>query len=339
MSTELSVADIPALQETIAPSGAIVPRSQVSVAPLPDVSSSLMMQPLSQSGPITTPVDNDINVMISRIREHMRDYSITDKLNVSQTPTKSLKIPTANGNVNEISDKCLLAFMSQNPGFLTSDREKCSNVFVNYLSNGSVDLNKLIDLSMPNGNIVRDASFYGNLYSFCIDLVLFLTGDEFKMADPVTRQNIVNGVYNFVDQTIKYLNKAIDTYKVMDIKLANSGFDLLYLLNLLNLKRVSVGNTPDDLMRTYAALQEATKRNVDAYNAIMSQGRPTELTASKDPVIDELEKAMQTKIAELDKQLKILQENVKLVEKEKTSLVTLVTNKDILKIDPESFSR
>lgn len=339
MSTELSIADIPALQETIAPSGAIVPRSQVNTAPVPDVSSSLMMPPISQSGPIATPVDNDINVMIARIREHMRDYSMADKLNISQAPAKTLKIPTANGNVNEISDRCLLAFMSQNPGFLTSDRERCSNVFVNYLSNGSVDLNKLIDLSMPNGNIVRDAGFYGNLYGFCIDLVLFLTGDEFKAADPVTKQNVVNGVYNFVDQTIKYLNKAIDTYKVMDIKLANSGFDLLYLLNLLNLKRVSVGNTPDDLMRTYAALQEATKRNIDAYTAIMNQGRPAELAISKDPVIDELEKAMQSKITELDRQLKILQENVKLVEKEKTSLVTLVTNKDILKIDPESFSR
>lgn len=290
----------------------------------------------SQTGPITTPIENDISTMIDRIRSHLKAYDLVAKIDGSKVDSDVLKIPTTNG-VNQISYKCVLSYMSRNPNFFPQDKDKCSNVFKTYLDSNGVDLNKLIQLS---GNPVTAAGFYANLYAFSVRLFDFIANDPmFKQADPVTKQNIVNGVYDFVDQTIKYVGKAMDTYKIADGRLMETSFELLYMLNLLNVKRAMMGTSTTDITKLYVDLEQATQRNIEAYHTLMKRGQPSTITATEDPEIVALAKQVQDKIKELDAQLAALKRGEEMVAKEQASLATFVKNPVIKAIDIQTFSR
>ena len=281
---------------------------------------------------------SDVESMSAQIRKHLANWTILDQTKISDKEIDVLRIPT-NGGYNEISARCLISYLSHNKEFLKRDRETCRGTFRSYLENGDVvDLDKLIDLSSisrEDNNFIQNGAFFQNLYGFDLSLARFISSSpEFKSADIVTKQNVINGVFDFLNQSLTYLNQCIDTYQVLDEKLLVSSYNLLFLLNILNLKRSTTGRTVEDLNAVYQKLVDTIQQNIKAYHSIVDDARPTKgaVVSASSTEISALYERIVAKTEELRKQNESLMEAKQLVEEEKTNLTRMIKSGEVMEL-------
>lgn len=320
----------------------------IMAAPIPSdtVPASLLpSRPLVAASPGSLsikPLDSDINSISEEIQRHLTNWAIVEKSTITANATDTLRIPTSSGT-NEISIKCLVSHLSKNSSFLAADKASCSNIFKAYLSDDSnVDFYKLIDLSniSKDQSIAESGKFFQNLYGFDLGLAQYVATDpSFKSADPVTQQNIINGVYDFINQSLNYLNTSIETYKILDPKLIEASYNILYLLNILNLKRATSGRSMEKMNEIYQELMRAVNENIEAYRRFVTSATPGEISSSEvSTANNSLILAIQEKIKQLDKQREGLNAVESMVKTQKERLKDVVRDPRVIKIGEELLS-
>jgi hypothetical protein len=285
---------------------------------------------------ILAPSKTDVADMISRIKQHLQKFDIFTEKSITDVPAHYLEIPNESGSVNVINLNCLLNYLSKNPNFLGTDKDKCSQTIKNYLDNtNDLDLHKLIALGRNHNtesDFIRDTKFYSNLYGFNISLVSFIANSKaFKNADAKTQENLLSGIQNFVRQSLNYLSEYMNRYKVIDDKLLNSSYNLLYLLNILSFRKANVGKSMTDIEGLYGRVVNAITENIKIYESIDKDKLEKYITQVPEDrnakEIADLYLVLEKRLAILMEQREKLRENVDQINLQSTNLSKFATPK------------
>ncbi|XWV25300.1 hypothetical protein QJ856_gp0470 [Tupanvirus deep ocean] len=304
---------------------------------------------LSESAPNQT----DIQDMLDRISRHLKKLD-TGKDLESSTPVRILEIPDNAGNiVARISVECLLNHSSADKSYpRLQNNDECTAAVRNYLNaeGNMIDLKKLIDTSLRDENatdFVTSTDFYKNLYNFNISMVSYIANDvDFKNLTADSQRTVLQGVQDFISQSVQYLSAYMATYRVINDDLLKSSYDLLYLMNTLTFRTASVGRTIDDLILLYDRLVTAISDNITIYNGIdkdkLKQYKDLEPTDQTARDITNLYAELTSRLDLLSSQKEQLQKNVALINTDSNNLQQFATSnvKDIVsKIDTRAIYR
>ena len=121
----------------------------------------------------------------------------------------------------------------------------------------------------------------------------------------------------------------MDEYVIIDDKLINSSYGLLYLLNVLTFRRVDIGRNINELNNLYATLVSAVKDNLAIYKQIESDKLSTAVNTSASnklsmEIRDTTNKIYQ-RLKILDEQKAILKNNVIEINNNSANLEKIVT--------------
>ncbi|XWV26561.1 hypothetical protein QJ857_gp0506 [Tupanvirus soda lake] len=333
-----------------APSPTITNDNIISEIPRPPTSRTESERYTRKSTPITlsesAPNRADIDDILARINRHLQRLDTGQNI-TSSTPVRVLEIPDETGNiVASISIGCLLNYLSVDKGYpRLQNNDECTTAIRNYLNEGNtIDLRKLIDTALRDTNendFITSTNFYKNLYNFNISMVSFMANDtEFKNLTADSQRNILQGVQDFISQSVQYLSSYMTTYRVINDDLLRSSYDLLYLMNTLTFKTASVGRTVDDLLILYDRLTTAIGDNIKIYNSIdkdkLKQYKDLEPTDQTAKEITKLYAELTSRLVLLNSQKEQLQKNVAMINTDSNKLEDLATKdvKDIAsKID------
>lgn len=283
--------------------------------------------PTSENPPSSKTLGRSIN----DIRKHLDEFDQLDGLEYGTFA--NLKLDN-----NNISIQCMLHFLSkskenENSTFLKDNANECSDILNNYLQNNSLDLSRLISLS-SNKSFLDESTFYQNLHGFIISMVSLLsTNDEFTKTPRATQRTILTNLQAFIKQSLDYLNAFMNKYGVIDDKLINSSYNLLYLLNTLTIRRAAMGTRMEKIRELYQQLINATQRNIDLYSEIkinepISEERENIGTTREfDDVTQRLLQRLQT----LESEWQTLQKNVKQINSDANNLIPF-TDKHVIEL-------
>lgn len=278
------------------------------------------------------PTEEDVQDILQRIKNHLDRWKYVDESNYNEdTFDGVLKL----GNNVELSVPCVLHYLSGSSTFLESNRNdiKCSSNIKNYLVDKQIDLSALINLvSLDDGNNMKflaNSQFYHNLYLFNIAMVQYLIdSDEFKNTDLDVQKNLLEGVQQFMKQTIRYLQKYMEQYEVIDQKLLNSSYNLLFIMNTINLQRANMGKNINDLIGLYQRLIDAVNENITIYKQIdlskikLEQGSTgTGTSLDIENLYNELTSRYDLLVSQRDE----LERNVELINNQREELSTLAS--------------
>ena len=290
--------------------------------------------------------NSDVNDTLRNIKEHLDrwdQYSGDNKKFVSKK-TDNLTI----GN-NTINVECMLHFLSDDSNYLISSKKQCSRIIDEYRDkNRKLDLTSLIKLSSTSKpgstsklsdekSFLKDSEFYKNLYGFNIAMADYIAKDSNITKLPIdSQQKLLSNFREFIKQSLNYLNNYMNEYNIIDDSLLSSSYNLLYLLNILTFRTANVGNNIDEINQLHAKLTQAVKDNIEIYNKIDREklsgtgavlGTSNQITQE----INAVTQRLQEKIAVLDKQRTILQDNVNKINENSANLKDLISG-DVKKI-------
>lgn len=301
--------------------------------------------PISQT--IKSDKDIDLRTLgdsekINYINKYLNKLVDIDKIQFTKNEILDL------GNNRKISAECFLYLFGN---VLGEDLEfmkgkKCETYFrtIEYAEqkkikggNGS-ELEKM-RLS-TNNNFDQDTKFYQNLYGFIIAVAdTIANGSEFKNAKHSTQFIILENFQKLIKNTIHILNEYMLRYNIISDKLINSGYNLLYLMNIIAIKRVNISNNIDKLISIYDNLVKAVIDNIEIYEKIdVKKIESITMTDEQKKLNDEVEdliKKLLERIANLNEQKKKLETNVKNFNENTKNIKTMVNNDDIKNIAPK----
>lgn len=243
--------------------------------PTPSAQQSRPIQPIQPTPPIQqntpsrpqqlTESGSTYDDFLSNIRNHLSRWDTIDTFADIQ-PTPVLKL----GSDTSINVECLLSHFTSDPLFLNETKQSCSDSIKNYLrSNNELDLASMINLA-DDQKFLNASEFYKNLYGFNIAMFDWIKNHEsdLKKLKATTIDEISNGTYNFVDQTLKYTTNYMEKYQVYDKVLLSNTYDLLYILHVLNTRKINNGKSLNELEQTYYKLIDVVKENVALYKKL-----------------------------------------------------------------------
>ena len=277
---------------------------------------------LGSTVPLDTLPASDMNTILANIRKDLEKWQIADNSNLEATSE------FLNVGDKKISRECFLHFVSEDPSFLPESRAQCSDVIASYVTaSNELSLSSLLSLSSDH-NITRDTAFYDNLYGFNVGLAEFVaTKEAFQKASPKTQAILLAKIRDFTKQSLLYLNQYMDTYQVMNPKLMDSSYNLLYLLNNLTYSQANMGNSVDELNAIYAKVNAALAENIGILNkAITSKDNvsPSKASIYVDPeTLEQIRvysEALKKKLAALQEQKTILESSISTINSNKQAI-------------------
>lgn len=280
-------------------------------------------KPLPPIPPNNKTVKSDVNDILKNINDHLT------KLNLEGTKTIQNNDTLTIGD-NRINKMCLLHFFSNNPKFLSTNKNQCSSVIQQYATDKTLDLTKLINLSSDK-NWNMDTKFYENLYGFNVSVAEFIANSkEFKETDPKTQSTILSNFQQFIKQSLDYFGKYMKQYQIINDNLLNNSYNLLYLLNIMSFHQANVGTSISDLDGLYKKLVETINANIVLYESIDKTKivgttvNQQEIDMSKQ--ISELKTKLDASLKKLSEQQSQLKKNVDEINKNAFSIENFATN-------------
>ena len=280
----------------------------------------------------SNPSRQDVDDILGEINKHLEKWKTVENIDFEKTPfDNELHL----GNNTTISRLCMLHYLSGDANFLSDQKNdaNCTNNIKNYLSEGNIDFEKLINLAAlnnPDGsNFVRNTEFYNNLYRFNVSMVEYLANSsEFRKAEFVIQKRLLGNIQNFIKQTITYLQKYMKQYQVIDNKLLDSSYNLLYLLNILSYRRANVGKNIDDIYSLYQRIVEAIDSNIELYNKIDTNKIAAEMTVVDSTGSNEISNLyieLRKRYAMLQEQKLQLEKNIAAIDADTKNLVNMAS--------------
>ena len=274
----------------------------------------------------------DIQDMLKTINDHLARLNHVDSLQV-QPSNNVLTIGS-----NKISHLCMLHYLSGDPNFLPAERNNtaCTSAMANYMVDGKIDLNKLIDLSFARDTaltkeaFVANSKFYYDLYGFNIAMIEYVVNSpEFKLADIETQKRLLENLQRFIRQSILYLQAYMTKYQVIDDKLLKSSYNLLYLYNSMNIRRANFGKNIGDVLALYQRVSQMITENIGIYNKMnigaIGVSAAEASAAPANPEIAALFNELTRRYALLQEEQKRLITNVKLVETNNEAMTNIIS--------------
>lgn len=275
---------------------------------------------------IPTETNRDVSEILNNINKHLERLNRTKDLSFTE-PNNILKI-----GINEISVRCFLHYISENPDFMVKDQTQCSDAIKNLgqktiQKGGRPELNLEQLLSLSN-DFKTDTNFYQNLYGFNIALANEIaTSQDFRNTNIATQRKLLENFQKFIRQSLKYLTNYMNEYKVIDGSLIKSSYDLLYLLHIIAFKNVNIGIDIRGLQNVYKSLVDAITNNIEIYNSIPISALENVALSKEDRQLDNeiqlLIVQLQERLLQLQQQGKDLQENVNRLNLSATNISTM----------------
>ena len=219
--------------------------------------------------------NNDANASIETIRDYMTRFSELDKQhNDKPKEYQNLKIGNCTGEKGEcdINYKCMLHYLSRNDTFLAADKESCSKIISKYTEGDKKDVLKLGELLAlsKDQTFFENTNFYYNLYYFNLHMMEYLFKDKtgiknLKALDVTSKQTLFSNLREFAKQSLTHLTSYMDRYHIMDSKLLQSSYNLLYLMNVLTFHHANADIKIKDLNKTYAKMMAAVNTNINLF--------------------------------------------------------------------------
>ncbi|BCS83005.1 hypothetical protein QLL95_gp1118 [Cotonvirus japonicus] len=304
-----------------------------STTPKSNTNSDLIKsEPVKNETVVVAENNEDVTDILAKIKTHLARLNYAAKLDFEKDKKEDHILTVGN---YKISRECLLHYLSGNPEFLKSDAKQCSTAIQNFSNtSGNLDLESLLNLS-ENKDFVRDTNFYKNLYGFNVSIADFIANNqEFKKTNFNTQVRILANYQEFLKQSIDYLNKYMNEYKVIDENLITKSYNLMYLLNMLTFRRANMGKNFNELGIVYNKLNQAIMNNIAIYNSIDKNKLGT-LSVGKNDVIDknvqDLINALKQKLESVNKQQTVLKNNVEEINRDANNLKKHVS-KDVIGI-------
>lgn len=286
---------------------------------------------------------NDVNNILDRINRHLAKWKQIDQsqFNFNQASTTENTVLDM-GNGSSINYLCMLHYLSGRASDFLAEQatdSNCSNSIKAYLdSDNAVNLSKLINLStitdVDAANTTAeqaaiDLKFYQNLYHFDVEMARYVaTAPAFKAASITTQNRVLENLRLFTKQSISYIHTFMHKNTVIDDKLLNSSYDLMYLLSILSLQRANTGRSVAELSTIYQRVLDAIHTNLSLYDQIdvnkLTQVDATGLP-SRSAEITVLYNELAKRRAELEAQHAQLVKNVGQLNSDANSLVGHVT--------------
>lgn len=210
--------------------------------------------------------EKEINELVQKITSHLDRFNRFENTDIDDNfINKNTTLTIGN---NSIKRECFLHYISGNVNFLNTFGVDCSKVIFEHsdTKKNTLNLEALLKLS-ADSNFETDSNFYKNLYGFNISIADFISnGSDFKNTDDDTKKTILNNYQKFIVQSIICLEKYMNRYDVIDDKLINSSYNLLYLHNALTYKHMNVGTNISELTTIHDKLINTIKDNISLYN-------------------------------------------------------------------------
>ena len=243
--------------------------------------------------------DADTREALEKIKQHL------DRWGEQYTGDFKLTMDGLRIGDETIGVYCMLHFLSDNVDYLADSRDQCSQIIKKFSGETNrLDLASLIKLS-DNKDFLKDTNFYTNLYGFNIAMVDYVSKDKNITALPIESQrNLLFNLREFIKQSINYLNAYMDEYTIIDDKLINSSYDLLYLSNILTFRHANLGKNINDINAIYKKLVTAINDNLSIYRQIDH----SKLSGENDVESNKLSKEIQTITKKLYEKLTVLEQ-------------------------------
>lgn len=223
----------------------------------------------------TQKTQEDIKKILDKIRAKLDQFNDSQKIKLDENLDK-LKIDNI-----LITAECMLNNFAADDKFLPEAKKDPDCItalekFKNDKDPTKFDIGKLINSEKIVINDKTNRNFFENLYNFVIKMVKVLTEkpDIFKDIKIQTQINVLDGIKEFIIQTIKYQTTFMKIHEFIDDSLITSGYNMLLLLYTITTKHANISITYTDLDKLYNKLITQIQENIKIYKELEDETIP-----------------------------------------------------------------
>jgi methyl-accepting chemotaxis protein len=208
----------------------------------------------------------------------------------------------------------MLHYLSEDPAFMAQSKNQCSKVIQQYSNDAVLDLPRLLNFA-SGSTFLSSSVFYKNLYDFNIAMINHISQPTaLANVNRETVYKLLINLRNFIKKTLDYLDNYMTQYQVIDDKLIDSSYNLLYLFNILTFKQADARKGIAQLQEVYKRLVDTIMENLRIYKSLDTQKiYDLKIDRQSSDEIAALIAELSSRLDILNAQSTKLQENVNLI--------------------------